>query len=617
MRAAALWLALACGLGLPAGAVARAQTPDSTAATPEAPVPDSLAAARARADSLARRDSIARADTIAPGFRRSEMPPSFDLGRPYRWSKAQLEASGALTLGELLSRIPGATPVRTGWLTDVQVGIYAGAPGRVRVYVDGVEWDAIDPAGGGVHDVGLLQLWPYEEAVVERAGDELRVHLRTARDNKRSPLTRLDVLTGDREGNVFRGTFAQRFANGAGLQAVFSNASTRDLRSNAAGDGSLLSYALRAGWAGQRWAFDGWAHRAGADRRPATRTGFGTQPGDRPQVTLGYLRAAYRDPDSTGVFGQLLVGTLGMRETPAGSNVNRVNPGTPDTLAPTLREASRVQYVATAGWSGGGLRGSLTGRLRAGGGESVLSPLAQLSYDRGWAGVAMRAERGLPDSTDRWDASVRLAPFGRLALVATLADVALQSDSGRARARHWRAEAGVRVRGSLWLGGGVLGRDSLPGLAPLALDTAYVTAPLPAATGTFATIRGDLFRDLKIDAWAVRWADAAQRLYLPAVQARTQLYIESDWASRFPRRQFSFLGALIHDYRDPVRFAGATGVQTTQILRNLSTLVEIRLMNAVISWRFENILQLDFDQAPGYVLPRGVNLYGIRWEFRG
>jgi len=66
-----------------------------------------------------------------------------------------------------------------------------------------------------------------------------------------------------------------------------------------------------------------------------------------------------------------------------------------------------------------------------------------------------------------------------------------------------------------------------------------------------------------------------------------------------------------------VRFPTASTVQTTNIMRNFSTLVEFRLLNAYLSWRFQNVLRLDYDQVPGFLLPRGVNLYGIRWEFRG
>lgn len=569
------------------------------------------------ADTTARRDSVRR-DTVAARFATADRPPSRDIGAPYRWSRDQVFASGALTLGELLERVPGAMTIRTGWITDLQATAYAGAFGRTRVFVDGVELDALDPKAGGVQDMGLLRLWPYEEVVVERAGDEVRVWLRTWQESRTNPMSRVDVLTGDREGNVFRGWFAKRWAGGLGLQATFSNASTRDFRSTQLGDGSLASYFLRLGWARGRFNVDATAERAGADRRSFDRRfSLGVTPADRPQLTVASLRAGYRSPDSTGTWAQVIVGSVGFRETPASSNLNSLAPST-DTTAKSLRSASQLQYVVAGGWNAGPLRAALTARVRAGDGRTTVSPMARLTWDpTSWVGATVTAERLAPDSMTRVDATVRGVAWSRLALVGSLANTT-RTEAGRALATSsLRAEGAVRLRGALWVGGGVLRRDSTVAPGPRAFDTAYVVRGLAPATGTYALVRGSLWRDIRLDAWAMRWADADRAFYLPKVQARTQLYVESDWRSRFPKGHFGFHFGVIHEYRDPVRFPGRSGVQVTGITRNLSTLMEIRLLDAVISWRFNNTLRLDWDQAPGYVLPRGLNLYGVRWEFRG
>jgi hypothetical protein len=44
-------------------------------------------------------------------------------------------------------------------------------------------------------------------------------------------------------------------------------------------------------------------------------------------------------------------------------------------------------------------------------------------------------------------------------------------------------------------------------------------------------------------------------------------------------------------------------------------LLEIRIGTAVISWETRNILAQIYETYPGYVIPRLVNLYGVRWEF--
>ncbi len=552
-------------------------------------------------------------------FARAELPASTDVGPSYRWNRDQIASTGAISLGELLDRIPGLTTIRTGWISDIQHTMVAGAFGRVRVFIDGIELDALDTESGGVLNVGPLQLWPYEEVVVERVGSEARVHLRTWRERRTNPLTRIDVLTGDREGNVFRGTYARRWSNGAGLQAVFSNASTRDVRGTSGGDGSVVGLLLRGGWARGNWSVDAFAHRYGNERRGARRArGLDTTQTDRPQQTIGYLRVGYRDPDAAGVWGQLVAGTLDFRETPQGSSLNRITSTTTDTNRAVLRRASQAQYVLTTGWNHAGLQTSLAARVRAQDGEQTVSPVARASYTRGWVSSALWAERSRPDSASRVDASVQVVPFERLTFVGAASRVTRSSGGTDLRSSGLRAEAAVRLRGALWLGGGVIRRDTTVSLGPATLDTGYA-APiaLRPATGALATLRGDVFRDIKIDAWMIAWRDAQNQFYLPKVQARTQLYVQSDWRTRFPKGQFSFLGAIIHEYRDPLRFASSAGVQETAINRNLSTLMEIRILSATLSWRFSNILQLDYDQAPGYVLPRAVNLYGIRWEFRG
>ena len=47
-----------------------------------------------------------------------------------------------------------------------------------------------------------------------------------------------------------------------------------------------------------------------------------------------------------------------------------------------------------------------------------------------------------------------------------------------------------------------------------------------------------------------------------------------------------------------------------------STLLEIRILHATLTWQFRNtfgyILHIS---CPDYIMPRQTNLYGIRWSF--
>jgi hypothetical protein len=608
--------------GPPAPVPSPAQAPAAANAPKTAKDSAALRDSLIRVDSVARakRDSLEKADTLRAPFARAEVPRERDLGPAYHWDRAALASTGALSLAELLDRVPGASGYRTAWLVDPSFGGYAGGFGRVRIYVDGVELDPIDPRGVGVNDLQLIQLVMYEDLLIERAGDEIRVHLRTWRTEKRYPQTRVDILTGDRSANTFRGYYASRFKNGLGLQAAFSNSS---LQSGQGGDGQLQSYLVRGGWAGGRWSFDVFAQRTSNDRKAQIRyDGLGTMTADRPTQTLAYMRAGYGDPDRDIFWAQGVVASEAFRQSPASSGVPSIFGSTSADTTTILRRASRIQYVAASGLRLGPLAGSLTARVRVYDRQRYFSPLARATFDQGWLGASLTAERIAEDSVTREDASVRFTPFNRIGVVGTLSQVDRTYGGVSRTERHWRGEAGVRLRGALWVTGGVIHRDSVPFLhSPVYADSSFATAAGPAANGTFAAIRGDLFRDLKIDAQIVAWDKADQNFYLPRAQARTQLYIQSDWRSYFPSGSFGWLFAVIHTYRGSERFPVIAGVNsdvpmTTPILRDLSTLMEIKLLSAVISWQFRNALRRDQVQLPGYLGLRGQNYYGVRWDFK-
>ena len=74
----------------------------------------------------------------------------------------------------------------------------------------------------------------------------------------------------------------------------------------------------------------------------------------------------------------------------------------------------------------------------------------------------------------------------------------------------------------------------------------------------------------------------------------------------------------MHEYRSNVFFASAgeaNGVGTAPQSRVLGTLLELRLQNAVISWQYRNILIERYQHVPGFVAPRPINYYGVRWDF--
>ena len=171
---------------------------------------------------VARTDSIRRAiaaDTIKDPLARFERPDDFETSPRLRFSREEILSSGAVNLADLLDRIPGVTTYRSGWLAGVHAASFAGDTRRIRLFVDGIEMDAIEPRNGGTIDLTDVQLWTLDELVVERAAGEVRVWMRTWTVERTTPYTRADIFTGDLNTNAFRGLFARRWRNGRFLAA--------------------------------------------------------------------------------------------------------------------------------------------------------------------------------------------------------------------------------------------------------------------------------------------------------------------------------------------------------------------------------------------------------------
>ena len=118
----------------------------------------------------------------------------------------------------------------------------------------------------------------------------------------------------------------------------------------------------------------------------------------------------------------------------------------------------------------------------------------------------------------------------------------------------------------------------------------------------------------------MRWQQPG--FYRPREQARSELFVRTDWRSRFPSGNFGFLLSAIHEYRGETFFpvastteAGALAAQVVAPSRVLSFLLELRIVNATLSVQLRNSLGALYEQVPGYEMPRPTSVYGVRWEF--
>jgi hypothetical protein len=568
-------------------------------------------------DTLAIRDSVAARrvprDTIQPPLAHAEAPVLLDLAA-YRWTRDSLWAGGVVTVADLLDRVPGAMSLRVGWLGSPSAVSYLGDVARVRIFLDGLELDALVPRDAGVLDLTTVQLWTLEEVRIERGATELRVYLRTWRVERTTPSTRADILTGDQQTNQFRLFFGRRYSNGAVLQAGGQQVNTRPPRRAESSD--ELSLMSRVGWAGRRgWSLDGFVlrssmHRGAMDSEPHHQTGnvqvIPTLDGARLDA---YLRAGYGDPDA-GVWGQVMAGALGFKMESAGT------PPEGQSLPDSTRFHS--QYLATGGITRGAWRASAAHRIRIVEGKVLQTPSLRAGWESRLLAVGAFAEEQGRDSTSRVELSARSAPLRWLSLSGS---VGRQWDARPARhvaGSYARGEGEVRV-GRMWVGAGMLRRDpallEVPSVFGPALRDTSKRVVDAGGTATFLTLRGTLYKSLKADVLALQWA-GGEALYRPQFQVRSDLYIATTLPRRFPSGNFGMLFGVRHQYRGASLFPDASG-GTIRVSghRTLDAMLEFRIVDAVLTYQYRNLLVADYSMVPQFPMFRQTQYYGIRWYF--
>ncbi len=517
-----------------------------------------------------------------------------------RWDRTEIFASGALTLDDLLARVPSLTTFTSGWLVAPHIAGVAGDFTRLRVFQDGIEIDRMDPVRPEALDLTQIPLWSLEEVAVEQVAGEVRVHLRTWRTRSMTPRTRTDIFTGDRQTEMFRGIFAQRYRNGLGLQLGAQALSTVDNRAGGGGDQSV--YVSRLAWARRRWSIDGYGVREQRRRGESFRLeGRGDNlPKRATRTTLGYGRVAYGDPDE-GTWAQFVASGHGNAEVDAPND---------STRAP---RAVRMQYLATGGAMLGPARVSVVQRMRVYSGESFASTSVRASLDRSILALSAFAERDGLDSLTRLDITARATPLARISVLGSVRRATASAGSTRPSSRDLLAEAGVRLRGSLWLSGGLTTRDSSRLLAPRIYDSLLVDSVDSRAQATFVTLRGRVWKDVYADIRGTRWSDSG--VFRPQYDGRAELGVRTRWLRKFPSGSFALKFAVAQDYRSGALFPTADTVLSSGVSRALSTLLEIRILSAVVTWQWRNPFGSYNEQLPGYFTVRRQNLYGVRWDW--
>jgi hypothetical protein len=607
-------------VAVPAPASDLPQRRESAAA--DSAVQDSIVRARI----LARTDSIRKiiaGDTIKAPLARYESPRPLEVTERLRWRRDSILATGALNLADLLDRVPGVTTYRSGWLAGLHAATYNGDGSRIRVFLDGVEYDGIEPRNGGMLDLTDVPLWNLDEVMIERAPGEIRVWLRSMTGTSTTPSTRVDIFTGDLNTNAFRAFLSRRWRNGFAFQFGGQQIATQSGRVSAFGgaetatrlrsDGEMQSFYVRMGWSRRKWSADIFANAISRDRDGHTpRTDYLALPGFDGQRRDAYLRLGYGDTAS-GLWSQAIVSAV--RTKQLGSDTTIISET--DTVrieGDTIR--GQTQHVLALGYRASWWSASLTNRIRPTNGTLRQAPVlrGQLSWWKLDAGAWV--ERGGRDSTNRSDLFARVRPLPWMTLLVGRSTRTPDDSTGRPTAASLRAEAAVRFK-RLWLGGGVIRDDGTTyGSIPLIGASPAVIAANPA-TGITASVHGRLYKDLQLDVQAISW-DAAQ-FNRPKTQFRTELALVSQWLRKFPKGQFGFNARLIFDSRSSVPFFYGPEEDpakwTTEPAMVATGLLEIRIMRGTLFYQYRNLTGGQYEQIRGITMPPAVQMYGVRWEF--
>jgi hypothetical protein len=470
----------------------------------------------------------------------------------------------------------------------------------VRVFYDGIEIVPFDDRTGGLLDLGEIQLWTLEEVLVERGADELRVHVRSWRVDRTTTSSRTDVFTGDEDTNLYRGFLGRRFGHGEAVQAGFQQYGTSGVPS---GGGDELALVARLGWAAKGASIDGFGIRARRQRNVQTRDDSYQIPRVNSIRRDAYGRLGFGDPDRGGWLQLVLASQAFTRE--------RIDPArlALDTIED---KRSRQQFVGAVGWSSRVFRTSLTSRTY-GGNAKYTAVSGRVALDHRVGAIAALAEWRGTDSSSVGEVAARFSPVSFLS-VAAVASMRRQPDGSETeKVMSARGEIGLRL-GQVWLTGGAITIDSVHVVPPIVFDSTFVASDEGRSRALFGGARGRVWRAIHADVFAFRWE--RQGSYRPQVQVRSEIYLRTRWLRKFPSGQFGALISVRHDYRDGISFQRSTGPSVALSSHQLSSLLEIRLVDAVLFWRQRyTIGQRVTELVPGYPLPRQTTLYGVRWDF--
>jgi len=604
-------LALAAVLAFPAGLAA--QNPPGPPAPP------------ARADSAppgARRegtpavrpprplrpDSVPLPDSLSPDSFSAVLPPlgtppgPLPIGGRVVFDRDALVFSGALTLGELLAQVPGVFLVRAGWFGLPEVVHYAGqGANSLELFWDGY---ALDPMGedSAGFDLGRIPLGLLRRVEVEILPTALRVHLISDTQPVRRARTETSFATGDGQTNTYRIRYLNRWRGGAGLGLGVNWFGTNGASSSPAQSSDLTVWA-KAMWApSTRLGVDAQLLRYSLDRDPLE----GVLPGRRVHRSDMLLRAfASSREEGMGWRFDALLGASAYGDSSEGT------------------ESRIAQGAAFAGYRGERWSAEAGARVRDAriplelSARAGATPLRFVTLNAFAIRRTLLADRRASELGG--GASVR--PFGPLVLHGSLrlrdavAEPAVLEDTAQ-QVTDWsagaglvtrRAELDVSVERHGWYAAPAYGVFAELVPKGTSIEVRTLTARFALRPTRYFTLSG----------WYRHPLDPATAGFEPPHHARVAATFRSQFLPIFRRGALDVLvQAAAEGWSDGVAGNDAAGAPLgLDGHGTVDWLVEVRLLGAVVYWTLRNSQIERFQLVPGVPMARGLQRYGVRWEF--
>jgi hypothetical protein len=526
---------------------------------------------------------------------------------------------GVVSVGELLERIPGILPVRSGFYAQPEAASAVGTTaGRMEVVLDGF---VLDPLIDGSYDLSRLELVHVQRVIVERRLDLLRVEIHTLEPFDPRAYASVEAAVAEPRSSIFRGVFlAPRvFANplALGIERLDTDGTGR--RENANTFAGWLKYAFVRGSNGVQFELR---------RNNVERTGdVGSELDDRVpapgvgQRTDWVIRA--RTQRSSLFAGELFFG-----RSEVADSLGLLPPEVTDPPTALERRKERsTQYGARATITAPRVSSEIAFRMRDDArlpqmqldvnASSRLLPILELGASATYAdwrdaGAALSYDaRGIADVVPGVSGFVEVAggkrgvpAFGTGATTPRLTQrTAYRAGAELRRGRMNVTAAALRVE-----------TDSVPSFG-LPFDSVPLFYPGSKVTGWELGGTVPLFwKPLSAEGWVQTWASGARWIYLPGQTFRAGLVFH---ATPLPSGNLEILARLDARRRLEMTVPTPDG-QLSQVpdVTAFDFQLSIRILEFRLFFRSQDMLHnRDVFDVPGRFIPGPRLFYGVRWQF--